>query len=163
MSELMTEDDTNGLSDDLQSVGALSPKEPSKNAKRNRKKVTAEWTDESTLNLIASVESQDFLWNAGHKDYKNRTLRNKVWQEMSENIFHKEYDAAELQAKWSNLRIQFKSYHTKAKQTKSGQAAKDNTVSWKYYSHMMFVAAAEDEQATESESNLVSTNHIFLS
>lgn len=152
----MAEDDPLVLSDDMDSVEALSPSVTSKSARRIRKKVTAEWSEEATLTLIAAVESEDFLWNTANKDYKNRNLRHTVWTEISENTFNKEYDVAELQAKWSNLRIQFKFYHSKAKPTKFDQEARDNIVSWKYYGHMMFLAGAEEEQTTESRSNRVS-------
>ncbi|XP_065076324.1 uncharacterized protein LOC135699894 [Ochlerotatus camptorhynchus] len=147
---IMAEDDSAAFSDEMESVGAPGPSATVPSARRNRKKVTAEWSEESTLTLIAAVESQDLLWNAASKDYKNRNLRNTVWEEMAENIFNRVYDGAQLQAKWSNLRIQFKAYHTKAKHTKSGQGARENAISWKYY-----VAAAEEEQTTESVSNLV--------
>lgn len=131
-------------------------KKTSKSRKRNRSKVSVEWTEELTTKLICAVEVQDLLWNAGHKDYKNRALRNTAWSEMSENIFDGEFDAAQLNAKWSNLRIQFKSYYAKNKQTKSGQEAGQNKVYWKYYNSMMFVMAAEEKQTAHTESNLVS-------
>lgn len=157
MSQFPIDDDSISSPDDLDTVCDNRPMAAQpKNAKGKRRKVSAEWNEEKIVSLIAAVESQDCLWNAGHKDYKNRNLRSKVWDEIAENIFKNGFNADELGAKWSNLRIQFKSYHAKAKQSKSGQGANEKQISWKYYSHMLFVAAAEEEQSTQSVSNLVS-------
>lgn len=132
-----------------------------KTQKRNRNKVAVQWNAEKEVKLISAVEPRDFLWNTGNKDHKNRILRDAAWQEISEEIFDGEYGGAQLNAKWSNLRIQFKSYYSKSKQTKSGQGAGEYKVSWKHFNQMMFIAAAEDQQSTISESNLVSDAFLF--
>lgn len=153
------------LETDSETSHETQPKTQPKKPKRKRKKVNTntewKWTPEKEAQLISAVEAKDFLWDVGHKDHKSRILRDAAWQEISENIFNAECDGAQLSAKWSNLRIQFKSYHSKSKQSKSGQGIDEHKVSWKHFSRMLFIAAAEDEQSTISESNLVS-NFLFL-
>lgn len=128
---------------------------------RKRPKVSAEWNEETTTKLISAVEATEILWNTGHKDYKNRLLRENMWNHIAENIFNSEYDGNQLNAKWANLRIQFKSYYTKSKETKSGQGAVNKAVSWKFFNQMLFVKAAENAQSTMTESNMVCTNFIY--
>lgn len=123
---------------------------------RNRSKVTAEWSESNIRKLISAVELNECLWNANHADYKNRNKRNRAWAHMSEDDFDSKHDGGELNSKWSNLRIQFKSYWAKSKKKKSGQGTDDNKVSWKYFDQMAFVAAAEAKQSTPTESTLVS-------
>lgn len=111
---------------------------------------------ESDINkLIDAVEAAPLLWDAADVNYKDRSLRDATWTEMWENIFEEEFTPKDLQTKWSNLRIQFRTNHAKATKTKSGQAAK-RPIAWKYYQRMLFLQAAEDEQTNQSDSNLVS-------
>lgn len=128
----------------------------SKPAKSSTKKpkVATDWTDEEVFKLIACVELQPPLWNAGDAKYKNRIERNKIWNEMSENEFESKFDAEQLLAKWTNVRIQYRSYA--AKKTKSGQEAEAPAINWKFFSSMAFVGRAEVEQTALTESNLVS-------
>lgn len=147
--------------DDIQTTITQSASKPKK-APRNRPKVSTEWNDETTSMLISAVESTEFLWNPGHKDYKNRHLRENMWNHIAENIFNSKHTGDQLNAKLANLRIQFKSYYTKSKETKSGQGAVHKAVSWKVFNQMLFVKAAENAQSTVTESNMVSTNFIYL-
>ncbi|XP_055543314.1 uncharacterized protein LOC129728872 [Wyeomyia smithii] len=122
--------------------------------KRRRPKVDITWDEQNIANLISVLECHECLWNAGNVFYKNRAKRDAAWQEIAENVFHQKYDTAQLNAKWTNLRIQFKSYHSKVKKGgKSGQAALPKTY-WKHYGQMLFVSAAEENYTQETESNL---------
>lgn len=114
-----------------------------------------EFTKSDILKLIDATEAAPLLWDAACVDYKNRSLRDAKWSEICENIFGEEFTPKDLQTKWSNLRIQFRTNHAKATKTKSGQAAK-KPIAWKYYQRMLFLQAAEDEQTNQSDSNLVS-------
>lgn len=110
--------------------------------------------------MISSVEPRECLWNAGIEDYKKKHLRDAAWREIAEVIFDGKYSAAEVCAKWSNLRIQFKS--NGRKHGKSGQGTDEmNTVSWKFYDHLKFIEAAENQQSTASASNLVSETNLL--
>ncbi|XP_055622922.1 uncharacterized protein LOC129766418 [Toxorhynchites rutilus septentrionalis] len=122
--------------------------------KRKRGKVEAVWDEANINKLICAVETNDCIWNAGNEEYKNRGMRDSVWQYIAENIFDGKYSVAEVSAKWTNLRIQFRSYYAKKNKRKSGQAACSKTC-WKYYSQMMFIATSEEQQTARSESNLV--------
>ena len=42
--------------------------------------------DIDTELLISGVEERPYLWDAGHKDYKDRDIRLKGWQEISASI-----------------------------------------------------------------------------
>lgn len=130
--------------------------EPVKKSARKAKKVSADWDDESINKLICAVEVHECLWNAGLKEYRNKTHRDTAWSEVC-NAFDGKYPVNEISAKWANLRIQFKSYAAKFKKTKSGQGFGEYQVHWRFFKPMMFIATAETEQSTSTESNLVSS------
>lgn len=132
-----------------------SPQITNKSTKRSVKKVLAEWDDESILKLISAVEMHECLWNAGVKEYRNKSHRDDAWKDVFNN-FGEKYTVDELSAKWANLRIQFKSYAAKFRKTKSGQGTGENQVHWRFFKSMLFIEAAERDQSTYSESNLVS-------
>lgn len=117
-----------------------------------------EWTDDEVFKLITCVESRPALWNPGDGKYKNRVERTKLWNEISENEFVSKYDGSQLLNKWSNVRIQYRSYASK--KTKSGQEA-EAPINWKFFSSMAFVGRTEAEQTSTTESNLVGT-HISI-
>lgn len=119
-----------------------------------------EWSEEKILKLIASVEVEECLWNAGNSDYKNKLKRMELWRQISERDFNSTYTADDLLAKWTNIRIQFKTQAAKKKVTKSGQGVEPKR-EWKFYQAMKFVEQAEEEQTTTTISNLVCIS-IFL-
>ncbi|XP_055619500.1 uncharacterized protein LOC129764447 [Toxorhynchites rutilus septentrionalis] len=121
--------------------------------KRKRGKVEAAWDEANINKLISAVEENDCIWNAGNKEYKNRDMRDASWQHITENVFDGQYSVAEVCAKWTNLRIQFRSYHAKENKRKSDQGAYSR-ISWRFYRQMMFINNAEDQQTEKSESNL---------
>lgn len=127
---------------------------PTISRKRVKPKVVVGWTEENVLKLIACVELEECLWNAGNPEYKNKIKRMGIWRQISDQEFDGAYTADDLLAKWTNIRIQFKTQATKKKATKSGQATEAKR-DWKYYQAMKFVEQAEDEQTTETISNLV--------
>ena len=124
-------------------------------SKRHRKKVNCEWSDESVLKLIAAVEPHEILWNPALKDYRNRGLRDTIWKSISEDTLGEFTTMEEVVEKWGNLRIQFKSYESKKKKSKSGQGSVDIKSSWKYYQHMSFLSGAGVPLHGASLSNLV--------
>lgn len=63
-------------------------------------------------------------------------------------MFQDKITMQDLIAKWTNLRIQFKSYSTKAKACKSGQGAEDYQVHWRFYKKMLFLKAADVRETT---------------
>ncbi|XP_062565486.1 uncharacterized protein LOC134227824 [Armigeres subalbatus] len=143
MSQMSNEGDSVCSSEDLDNYG---PEQylnvTGRTPRRIRNKVTSEWSEYNTLTLIAAVEERDCLWNTSHEDYKSREVRGHVWADIYENVFNREIDIGQLGAKWTNLRIQYKSYHAKAKR---------GPVSWKYYPHMIFLAAVQEEQYVKSD------------
>lgn len=122
--------------------------------KRSRRKVFVEWTDENILKLIGAVELEECLWNAGNCDYKNKIKRMCLWRDISERDFSGNYSADDLLAKWTNIRIQFKTQVSKNKMTKSGQGTEAKR-EWKFYQAMKFIEQAEKEQRSTTISNLV--------
>lgn len=91
------------------------------------------------------------LWDAGDEAYHNKTLRDRAWKNIAQH-FEQKYAAAELNAKWLNLRIQFRGYAARAK-TKSGQGATE-TPKWIFFNAMRFVGHAETQQTQATTSNL---------
>lgn len=119
-------------------------------AKRSRAKVSTEWTEAQINKLICCVEAEPCLWNAAEKSYSNNIKRQAAWNSITDQLENK-FTCAELNGKWSNLRIQYRSCH--AKKPKSGSGA-DAVVKWKYYTAMSFVGAAEESQRENTISNM---------
>lgn len=126
--------------------------------KRNRTPISHKWLDEEIQKLIESVEERPPLWNPLEKQYKNRPVKDALWRETSEIVFNNEIDESEAITKWNNLRVQFKSYDTKYKSTKSGQAYIPKT-KWQFYDQMNFINI-NNASAMVSESNLPVKNFI---
>lgn len=119
-----------------------------------RPKVASEWTDYEMFKLIECVEGLPVLWNAKHSKYRNKIDRQAAWKDMVFDVFDEKFSAAEIMAKWSNMRIQYRSYDAKIRKTKSGQGAMD-VVKWKFFNAMEFVDRAEASQSAATVSNLV--------
>ena len=113
------------------------------------------WTDINIKLLISAVELNECLWNVALPEYRNRAIKDSPWSKIAADDYA-EFTSLEIQAKWKNLRVQFRRNYNNYKSTKSGQACK-NVTPWKYYRLMMFLEKAEEEQTTISESNLVSS------
>lgn len=107
-------------------------------SKRNRKKVSTDWPEEATFKLISAVEPHEALWNPAIKDYRNRLLRDSIWTHIAENDLDGQLPLDEVVAKWSKLRVQFRSCEAKAKSTKSGQGANESNVHWKFFKSLLF-------------------------
>lgn len=137
---------------------APAPKR-TKTTQKPTKKVLSEWDDDAIGKLILCVEHHPCLWNPKLKDYKNRNVRDAAWKEIRD-IFDEKFSVDELNAKWANLRIQFKSYASKVRKTKSGQAVVDQQVHWRFFKPMLFIQSCENDQYSTSETNLVS--EIFI-
>lgn len=137
-------------SETLLEAKEAAPSQP----KRSRKKVCTDWPEEATVKLISAVESQEALWNPSIKAYRNRSLRDSIWTSIAANNLGGQFAVDEVVAKWSNLRVQFRSCETRLKTTKSGQGANENSVHWKFFKSMLFISGANLEKAAESISNL---------
>lgn len=129
-----------------------------KKKKAQKPKVVSEWSENDVFKLIACVQEHPALWDARDSQYRNKQERAKLWDEMSKNEFQSKYAGAELLAKWSNTRIQFRSYSNK--KPKSGDAA-PAPVNWKYFSAMQFIGHAECDQTALTESNLVFSTYYY--
>lgn len=104
-------------------------------------KVCSEWSDHDIFKLISCVECMPVLWNAKDEKYRNKIERQSAWKQVSEIEFGSKYTDSELMAKWSNIRIQYRSYYTKCHKTKSGQGVNEQ-VKWKFYEAMYFIGHA---------------------
>lgn len=128
---------------------------PLKRAKKKQEKpkVTSEWTDDEIFKLISCVENVPILWDAQDAQYRNKVKRQSAWRDMSELNFGSKFADNELLAKWTNMRIQFRSY-ANSKKGKSGQGSHFE-VTWKFYEAMEFVENVEQNQTATTISNLV--------
>lgn len=111
------------------------------------------WTDEKVAKLITEVEIRPCLWNAGVKEYKSRTKRDSMWNQIAVDAFDDKIGATQISSKWQSLRTQYRTNVTNAKKTKSGQGAKKKP-HWKWHDQMAFVGDAEMAQTAPTESNL---------
>lgn len=118
---------------------------------RKKPKVVKDWEDEDICKLISLVELKCCLWNAVDEGYHNKMMRDNAWRHIAES-FEGKFSQTDLNAKWTNLRIQYRSYAARAK-TKSGQGCVE-TPKWKFFSAMGFVGRAEDKQTQITVSNL---------
>lgn len=127
----------------------------SKRHRTRSKGSTTNFTDEDVSLLIDAIKTNVILWDASHSGYRRRKKRDKSWTKIVDEVFDGRFSVADLQTKWANLRVQFRSYHAKSVETKSGQAAK-NPVKWKHFQSLQFLQASEETQTPLSQSNLVS-------
>lgn len=153
----ISDEDYNEVANESQSHKTSSTTKKKASKKRQAKpKVEAEWTEPEIFKMINCVECLPLLWNAQDEKYKNRGARNSAWKDMSELEFESKFTDHELQAKWTNLRIQYRSYLSKSQKTKSGQGAEDHvTCKWKFFEAMQFVGSTEQEQTSATVSNMV--------
>lgn len=129
--------------------------ETAKNQKRKTRKIQVEWTEQKVNSLITAVESEPILWNASLPDYRNKIKRDSTWTTISECTFGNEIESTELNAKWQNLRCQYKDYSNKSKKKKSGQGADENyVIRWKYFDQMKFLESGDGTESMETTSNM---------
>lgn len=128
-------------------------------AKRVVKKVEAAWNDDVTFVLIAAVEKRPVIWDFGSYEYK--TSKTDAWLEVAE-VLEGKFEWEECKAKWSNLRISFNTNLAKSRKTKSGQGTADNTVQWRFFKAMYFIANNDARQSTASTSNLIIVSLKFI-
>lgn len=124
---------------------------PANKRKRTKPKVVKEWEDTDVFKLISLVEKQKCLWDVRDGDYHTKIVRENAWQTI-EDKFEGKFSTTDLNAKWTNLRIQYRGYAGRAK-TKSGQGTLKST-KWRYYGAMNFVGRAEDQQTCQTNSRL---------
>lgn len=146
--------DSDDLSLDDDFVLTQSKKTKATKRRQVKPKVSSEWSDEEMFKLIECVEGYPMLWNAKDIKYRNKVDRQSAWKEMESNVFDGKFSAGEIMAKWSNMRIQYRSYDAKIRKTKSGQGAVEQ-VRWKFFNAMDFVGRAEASQTATTVSNLV--------
>lgn len=115
------------------------------------KKVERKWTEEEIERLISAVEERRLLWDVGAAEYKLPKI--DAWQEVADAVGNITMDDAK--AKWSNLRITFKTNLNKYRSKKSGQGTDELvTIHWRYFDSLMFLEANDVQQSSESTSSL---------
>lgn len=132
-----------------------------RNIPRGKPKVKVIWNDNDIKKLIQYVQMEECLWHPNHINYKNKIIRSEKWHQIVKKDFHNVYDVSDLVAKWTNMRVQFRSYFVKEKQQKWEQNGEHKIV-WKFYNSMKFIANVEEIHSTKTRSNLVSILHFHL-
>ncbi|KAL1516086.1 hypothetical protein ABEB36_000010 [Hypothenemus hampei] len=90
----------------------------------------ANFNNASLAFLISIIQNYEYLYDLSQKDYKNKLLKNRAWQEISEMT---NMSVDECQRQWRNLRDRF----TKEKrQLPSGSGMSE--VNWEYFENMQF-------------------------
>lgn len=135
--------------DDIKYQPHHTPQQVRKKYKQIRPKVVTEWSHEDIIKLINAVEERPTIWDISSSQYK--LPKTSAWQEIADCIGYRNAD--ECKAKWSNLRVTFKTNLSKSKKQKSGSAACASIV-WKYYNAMLFLEVNETSETTESISSM---------
>ncbi|XP_054016742.1 uncharacterized protein LOC128897083 [Hylaeus anthracinus] len=89
--------------------------------------------------LITEVERRPILWNRYLKDYKNRVLVEKEWENVALVLQKEKY---KVKQKWKNLRDQFQRECKKIRSLQSGVpgslSAETYNVKWAHFEQMKF-------------------------
>lgn len=103
-------DDYNKENESQSGQSSSTTKRKESKKRQGKPKVEAIGLIRKFFKLIICVECLPLLWNAQDEKYKNRVARKSSWKDMSELDFEYKFTDNELQAKWTNLRIQYRSY-----------------------------------------------------
>lgn len=145
--------DDDALNSDEGEITTQTQTQTKSNSQKNRKRVRSilhEWNDSEIQQLISAVETKCELWKSNHELYKNKTKKDAAWRDISENVFDGKLSSTELNTKWSNLRVQYKSYASKYKSKPSGSGF-ESISKWKFFDCMSFIDANnESDEVTES-------------
>lgn len=74
-------------------------------SKKRVRKLQHIWTSEQTERLIEAVELRPGTWDYLTKEYRDRNLREALWQEVASEL---ELTRSEVTTKWNSLRCSFR-------------------------------------------------------
>ncbi|KAL4709482.1 hypothetical protein ACJJTC_012819 [Scirpophaga incertulas] len=103
-----------------------APASPMESSSRKDTKIDVE-------HLIIAVQERPPLWNKHSKEYSDRNLKTRLWQEICENIVpkwvelsnqNKKKQGADIQRKWKNLKDCFSRELAAQKKSESGQSGR---------------------------------------
>lgn len=77
------------------------PSEPKKRVRKLKEK----WTSELTEKLVKEVEKREGTWNFLSKEYRDRSLRETLWQDVADTM---NMPRSEVATKWNSLRCSFR-------------------------------------------------------
>lgn len=89
------------------------------------------------MNLIQLIECQPSIWDTRSREYYNKVAKKKAWIQIGED-FDETFNDDEFIAKWSNLRIQYRWYATRAK-----NKLRKEPPTWKYFNALSFLSGCE--------------------
>lgn len=100
------------------------------------------WDKKKTYQFIELIESFPTLWNCSLKEYRDRQLKAKCVEAISQKMG---ISAAEVGRKFHNLRCQINAELRKIKNKKSGAGA-DETLksSWEFFDSLKFMTGISD-------------------
>ncbi|EAL38765.1 AGAP012074-PA, partial [Anopheles gambiae str. PEST] len=110
---------------------------------------------ERTLELIAIVESEPFLWDKTQLDYKNVKMTENAWRMVASKM---ELDVEVCKEKWTCLRAQFRKLKRRMIQSSQNGTGTDEIYqpSWYAYEAMAFLNEAVE---CEGDTNTVDGNN----
>ncbi|XP_068082686.1 uncharacterized protein [Anabrus simplex] len=99
--------------------------------------------------IIHAVFQREEIWNPRHKNYKNVTVLQKKWTEVSTTVGK---DVKTVKAKWKYLRDYFQRECKKLNHPRSGAGADDapKGSSWQYFDAMLFIKDVSTSDKVES-------------
>ncbi|XP_017472694.1 PREDICTED: uncharacterized protein LOC108363745 isoform X1 [Rhagoletis zephyria] len=123
-------------------------------SKKRVRKLQHQWTNQETMKLIEAVEIREGTWNYLVKEYRDRNLREALWQEVADVL---ELPRAEVTTKWNSLRCGFRASFNRIGASKSGQGATKTVSSNPFYNALKFLEPTLRVEASTT-SNLIDIN-----
>ncbi|XP_045504383.1 transcription factor Adf-1-like [Colias croceus] len=119
--------------------------------------------DNLSKNIIIEVEKRPALYDKSLKQYKDRNIKARLWQEVYQNVCRewtnlseadKKNKGSSIQKKWKNMKDCF-AKELAAHQGKSGQAAPPKKRKYVHFDSMLFLIPSM--QKRETSSNIMSS------
>lgn len=98
-------DDLTGHEDSLEDIIFVSPSKFSTKKTKRVRKFKEKWTTEQVELLIQEVEAREGTWNFLSREYRDRNLRELLWQEVAEKLG---MPRSEVATKWNSPRSSFR-------------------------------------------------------
>ncbi|XP_037955432.1 uncharacterized protein LOC119685264 [Teleopsis dalmanni] len=93
--------------------------------KKRIRKMQLNWNPELTQKFIMEVKIREGMWNIFSKDYKDRNIREALWQEVVDIMG---LPRIEVSSKWNSLRCSFRAAFNKMSRKKNGKVSAPNSV-----------------------------------
>lgn len=97
--------------------------------------------------LIAAVKARPALWQATHRDHKNRFRKHKLWAQVAAALLPRiPYSESIVQKRWKSLRDKFRRVLVARQHCQLNGQAEDELgeITWAYYTQLLFLKETMD-------------------